>query len=398
MPLHAATLTLSDAVEKALQFAPAIEVSSAGSDLSEGRTREALAAMLPAISTRAEYTQSPGYDETITNRGMTTATLNLDYTLLDFGRRMARVRAARFTAESARYGIAVARAQVVFDTTVAYADLIRAKRTTLETGANLDRLSRYVETIERLKLSGRAIENDTLKARSFRDVAKLALSDARNDQQRASEVLGVLIGDLTHNDFDIIDAGELPKMPTGNLRDTPAIRAALRDIESAKMEVVAVQAERYPTFQIALTTGTLGIDPPETFRKHYGASYGGILSMPIFQGGLIKSHIDQANARQMQAAAQARSTELGLLRRLEEARLRYERSRSAIDILARSQPNADDAFALSWTRFLGGGTATLLEVLDAYQLAENLRISRIQQDFAARQAAAEAELMYGVNK
>jgi outer membrane protein TolC len=117
--------------------------------------------------------------------------------------------------------------------------------------------------------------------------------------------------------------------------------------------------------------------------------------MPIFQGGLITSHIDQAKAKQLQAIAQARSIEYLLRRRIDDARQRYRRALDALAILGRAQPNADDAFALTWTRFLGGGTATLLEVLDAYEQAESLRISRIQQDFSAREAAAETSLLYG---
>jgi hypothetical protein len=41
---------------------------------------------------------------------------------------------------------------------------------------------------------------------------------------------------------------------------------------------------------------------------------------------------------------------------------------------------------------------SLLEVLDAYEQAENLRISRIEQDFAAREAAAEGALLYGATQ
>jgi hypothetical protein len=66
-----------------------------------------------------------------------------------------------------------------------------------------------------------------------------------------------------------------------------------------------------------------------------------------------------------------------------------------LDILSRAQPTADDAFALSWTRFLGGGTATMLEVLDSYQTAEQLRLQRPDQEFAAREAVAETNLLYG---
>ena len=39
----------------------------------------------------------------------------------------------------------------------------------------------------------------------------------------------------------------------------------MREIDSSKMEVQAAQAERYPTLQIALTAGALGVDPAGTF-------------------------------------------------------------------------------------------------------------------------------------
>src|SRR5271166_1750913 len=95
-PLHAETLTLRDALDRALRFAPAMGVSRAAADLSDAQTREARAALVPAISARSEYSQSPGYDVVVTNRGLSSATLDLDYTAIDFGRRMSQLRAARF--------------------------------------------------------------------------------------------------------------------------------------------------------------------------------------------------------------------------------------------------------------------------------------------------------------
>ncbi len=395
---RADTLTLHDAIDLALRFAPSLEMATATSDLSEARTREMRAPMMPSISAGSEYYQAPGYDEVITNRGLTSGLLALDYTAVDFGRRMSRLRAARYAAEAARLGIVAVRAQIVFDVTVAYFDLMRAKRAVIETQANVDRLSRYVDTVDQLQRSGRAIENDTLKVRTTRDAAELTLSDARNDQLRAAANLGSMIGDFTRNDFDIVNIAELPRMPTGDLSNTPTLRAAMRAIDSSKMQVQAAQAERYPTVQLALTAGALGIDPQNTFGHHYGASYDGVLSMPIFQGGLITSHIDQAKAKQLQALAQARSAEYILRRRIDDARLRYQRALDELTILNRALPNADDAFSLTWTRFLGGGTATLLEVLDAYEQAENLRLTRVQQDFNAREAAAEGALLYGATQ
>jgi len=60
-----------------------------------------------------------------------------------------------------------------------------------------------------------------------------------------------------------------------------------------------------------------------------------------------------------------------------------------------AQPTADDNFALTWTRFLGGGTATMLEVLDSYTQAEQLRLLHFDQEFNAREAVAETNLLFG---
>ena len=173
------------------------------------------------------------------------------------------------------------------------------------------------------------------------------------------------------------------------------MQAAARAIFSTDQQIKAAKAERLPTFQIALTTGALGIDPPETINHNYGASYDGVLSMPLFDGGAISARIDQAKAKRNSAGAQYRQTEYLLERRLKDAAVRYQDARDAIAIVARSQPTADDAFALTWTRFLGGGSATLLEVLDSYQQAEQLRLDRLNHEFAAREAVAETALLYG---
>jgi outer membrane protein TolC len=64
-PLHAETLTLHDAIARALSFAPSLTMATATSDLSEARTREMRAPMMPSVSAGGEYYQAPGYDEVI---------------------------------------------------------------------------------------------------------------------------------------------------------------------------------------------------------------------------------------------------------------------------------------------------------------------------------------------
>ncbi|HVA80054.1 MAG TPA: TolC family protein [Candidatus Binataceae bacterium] len=393
--VSAAPLKLHDAIDKALRFAPSIAMASGTSSLTEARAREQRAALFPSISAGTEYYQAPGYNPVITNRGLSSALLALDYTAFDWGRRAARYRAARYVSEAATLGVAAARAQIAFDTRGAYYDLLRARATERELSGSRDRLNRYVATVEELLKSGRAIENDVLKIRSARDSAELALASGQGDMRRASANLGSLIGDFDATDIEVADDDGLPPPPARDITQSPSIQVAKRAISAASQQVRAARTERLPTFQVALTTGFLGIDPAATVNHNYGASYDGVISMPVFEGGLISSHIDQALAKQQTAQAQMRQTQFLLERRLSDAALRYQQVSDQLKILARAQPTADDAFALTWTRFLGGGGATVLEVLDAYQQAEQLRLQRYAYEFGAREAAAESLLLAG---
>jgi outer membrane protein TolC len=256
-------------------------------------------------------------------------------------------------------------------------------------------MTRYVTTIQALEKSGRVITNDVLKFRTARDTTELALDAARSNSERAAATLGILIGEPNQPDLDIADIpGPLPK-PSGDLAQSPVMQAAQRAIASANSQIVAAKAERLPTFQVAFTTGFVGIDPPQTISHNFGGSYDGVMSVPVFDGGLIASHIDQAKAKAHSATAQARQAEYLLKRRIADASLRYDEANRQLEIIARSQPTADDNFGLTWTRFLGGGTTTMLEVLDSYQTAEQLRLLHFDQEFNAREAVAETSLLFG---
>jgi outer membrane protein TolC len=391
----AATITLPDAIDRALRQAPSVDVAAAASDMSAAHVREQRAPLFPTIGSGVEYYQGPGYNITISNRGLSAALLTLDYTAWDWGRRQARLRAAEYVMEASRLGVAAARAQIVFDTTVAYFDLLRARDAQKDLQASLQRLNTYVVTIESLRNSGRMIASDVLKVRTMRNSAELALDAARGNSERASATLGALIGEPNQAELDIAPiVGVMPK-PSGDVAQSAVIQAARRAILSATSQIKVAKAERLPTFQIALTTGFLGIDPRKTVDRNGGASYDGVVSMPVFDGGLIASHIDQAKAKEHSAIAQARQAEYLVTRRIADASLRYDQAMRQLDILSRAQPTADDAFALTWTRFLGGGSATMLEVLDSYQTAEQLRLQRPDQEFAAREAVAETNLLYG---
>src|SRR5208282_6885375 len=134
----------------------------------------------------------------------------------------------------------------------------------------------------------------------------------------------------------------VPPKPSGDLAQSPVMQAANRVIASASSQIEAAKAERLPTFKVAFTTGFLGVDPRPTISHNFGGSYDGVVSVPVFDGGLISSHIDQAKAKKHSAAAQARETEYLMKRRVADAAIRYDEAKRQLEIVARAQPTADD--------------------------------------------------------
>jgi len=397
-PAHGETLTLDRAIQRALAFAPTIASASAQSDLSTAMVREARAPLYPSLSVGSEYMQAPGYSLAVTNGGLSDAMLTLNYTAFDFGRRLAQARAALYQSEADRYGVRAARAQIIFDTTVAYYDLMRAQEIEREFVTDNARLKRYVAVVKSLRASGRAIANDVLKVQTTSNSVGLSLSSAHHNVERASAVLGAMMGQFGPSDITVAEVSGLPAWPGQDLSRNPMLEAAQRTVASAKAAVQAAERERYPTVKLALTAGWQGINPPHTFAHNGGASYDGLVSMPLFDGGVISAHIDEARAKVAAAQAQVRQVELGLRKQLADAEPRYRQARDQLALLSDAEPTAEDNFALTWTRFLGGGKVTLLEVLDAFQQVEQLRLARPDQKFATRQAAAQAALVLGLNQ
>lgn len=394
-PALGETLTLDQAIQHALAFAPTIASAGAQSDLSAAMAREARAPLYPSLSVDSEYMQAPGYSVAITNGGLSDAMLSLNYTAFDFGRRLAAARAALYQSEADSFGVRAARAQIIFDTTVAYYDLLRAQEIEREYIADDERLRRYVAVVKALRKSGRAIANDELKVRTASNSAALARSSAHHNVERAAAVLGVLIGRLGPSDISAAEVSGVPAWPGKDLSRNPMLEAAQRSVASARSAVQAAERERYPTVKLALTAGWQGINPPHTFPHNGGASYDGLVSMPIFDGGVISAHIDEAQAKVAAAEAQMRQVELDLRKQLADAEPRYRQALDQLTMLSDAEPTAQDNFALTWARFLGGGNVTLLEVLDAFQQLEQLRVARPDQAFAARQAVAQGALVLG---
>jgi outer membrane protein TolC len=388
-------LDLQECIARALARAPLMERAAATGDLGEARLSEARAALMPMLRGEVQHQQSPGYDTVFTHRARSTGQLIADYIVYDGGRRLARERAAQYAAQADAIGITAARNQVILDASVAFFELVQARMAEKELAASQLRLERYVGMVEHLRETGHATANDMLKIRISASDDRLHLSAEREARRRASLMLGSLIGTFDRRDLAVLEAPISSLPPDMSIARNPVLVALGRQAQASLHDVEAATAERYPTLQLALAAGFLGKQPVSTLQRHGGAAYGGIISMPLFDGGAIQARIDQARARERQLNAQLKQTKLELSQRLDQLHSQYDEAQEVLAILADSILLAEANFDLAWARFLGGGAITLMEVLDNYRQAENLRLSVFHQRLAANRSVAEMHALTG---
>ena len=387
-------LTLVECVSRALATIPKLAQAAATVNLSAAQRRETAASLLPSLRADIQYLQEPGYRQAITDRGLSAAQLIADYLVYDGGRRVSQLHAARFAEQASQFGLAAARNQVAFDTTAAFYGLIRASQIARELQASTQRLSRYTAVVQALRASGRAAASDVLRIDVILRDSRVQLNAALHDRARASLALGALVGEYGRDDI-VVSQPQAETVPSSSatVDSSPALGALERSRASAGAGLRAASAERYPTLKMELTAGFLGTDPPSTIRDYGGASYGALLSIPLFEGGAIRARIDQARARVVEFEAQLAQARIDLTERLAEARSRYDEARHSLALLQESMPAAEGSFQLSWSRFLGGGNVTMLEVIDSYNQSLATRLGVADQQFALRQAAAEITLL-----
>ena len=374
-------LPLSEAIDRALRANLSALMSEYNVESARAARYQALAGVLPSlngglsaqrekISLEAFGFTGPGIPRTVGPFNVFDARLYLSQPVFDLSaiqRAIARSRgvdAARLSAQDAREVVVLATTALYLQATAGRARIASAEAQL----ATADLLARQAQD---LKTSGIVAGIDVLRAQVQADAARQRLIVARNDYARQKLDLARAIGLPLGQTFEPSDALEVTPLeapgPDAAVAQALAARAdfkaAMSRLEAAEADRRAATSERWPALDFRASYGNIGQHVDDTLPTY---ALGGIVRVPIFEGGRIRARELEADAalkRQQALVGDLRGQiDYEVRTALLDAAAAEERvgvARRALDLANQQLTQARDRFA--------AGVASNIEVVQAQE-------------------------------
>ncbi len=380
------SLTLVEAIQKAIAASPKLQAAEFGIAAASGTQQQAELYPNPEASFGIENIGSTG---NLNGNDVIQTTVGVSQLIEMGGKRSARravASAGRLTAET---DVQVARLDLIRDVTIAYANALAAQQS-LEIAQELETAAREVlaDVTRRVNAA-----RDPLFQKSKAEVAYAASTVTRQSaetaltaaQQRLARYWGALgiSGTLSENGYRPI-AAPLPLLDYELLlRSAPDLEKFRKAVATREAELHLAEANAVPDL-----TASAGV-------RHFGGTSGATfvagLSIPIPILNQNQGEIARSGAEVRRAAQELRQAELERGQELVSAWSLWRSAWvEANAIRDRSLPEADRAYALALDGYHRGAFA-YLEVLDAQRTRFEQRTKYAEALARLRTARAETE-------
>lgn len=405
------TLTLKEAMEKAVAHNHRVQVAQNQRKIAENELHIGNAGLLPRVEIRSggDYSREnttqefaggiPDSEIEGAETRTANASVNLDYTLFDG---MSRINEYKKLEAQKGRGELQARStteDVLMELVNSYYDLARAQDQYRITRENMELSQKRLNRVQGQNEYGKADKVDVLNAQVDLDSDSSSFMEARSDVQRSKRSLNVLMGRdpdaalAVDGDLELVGDLEKDSLIRAGMKKNARLARAEKDLEVAEFDRKIAGAGNYPelslnsSYSYSRNQSDAGI---LNLNESDGLSAGIRLSYPIFQG--FQQDIKEKNA---QIRLQSRKEELAevekkvrrdLLNAWEEYRLRMNMLRME----ERNLENARKNFERSQASYELGR-------IDATRFREaqvNLIQARIRRSNSKYQAkVAEMELL-----
>lgn len=368
--LPASALSLREAAQLALEHDPRMLATGSELEASAALKRQAQSGYLPTVTLggdigRSELQTDAPFPESGL-RNPNSASFTVSQPLYTGGATSAQLAVAESGIEGSRQVQREQGAQIILAAVTAYLDVQRDRGVVELNQSSMRMLEKAASDTGKRLDAGEATRTDQAQAKARYAEAQAeyrrATSRLRISEAAFVRLTGVRPDHLT-SDWPI------PQVP-GSLDDvlklsaqSPAVQAARARAASAKSEIRFADAGRMPRVSLEGNANTqdnteFGYERLDTWSVKLK------LAMPLYQGGLIRAKVSEAEARAESARLNADDAEQAAI---ESATQQWETLQAADEVIRAYQAQVEAAeFALDGTgKELEAGTRTTLDLLDA---------------------------------
>ncbi len=294
------------------------------------------------------------------------------------------VRQAEAMVRAAQAGDAAAQQQVIYHVLEAYDGVYTAHAYQAVTAQALRAAQSQLRTVQSLYRQGVVVKSDLLSAQVNAEDMKLKQDEAADLETRAMDGLHVVLGLPLEEKIELGPAVEV-SMPAGDqavwAREAqarnPQIAALRHQLTAAGDKVQVARADLYP--QVGLLARYDWNDPHLGFAAH-SYTLGGQLSWTVFDAGVTRGAVDQAQAARMETAAKLRQAEAELAMRVQDAYRKTREAQRQVEVRSLAVAQSEEAAGIVAKRY-AGGLATLAEMQGA-----QAQLDRARADLVAARA------------
>ncbi len=395
------SLTLSDAMRRAAADPPAVRASLARVHAAEAQAATARTGYLPTLN--ATGTAAMGYsDQPVLSNvryQSVTASVGASVTaripIYDFGRTAGAVDAASRGADASREDLRLARAQAAAQVAQLYLAVLSDAETVAAAGVTITQREAHLRVADGLVAAGTRPPVERVRAALDLDAARLdlAVAEARERGDRAALAAALGIDPLRPIALAPVDERDLAvnddaAWAAAQSVARPDFAAARQRLMQAEAQVEAARAARRPSLTgqaSASVSYAEALSGQGAFGLSGQAQAGLSLTIPVFDATL-GANVRSAEAAVVNAQEALAQQSLTVRTNAVQAAISLQGARAA---LAQSERVAEQA-AVNLAQVEGryqGGTAPLLEVIDAQTVDANARMTtvraRLQRQVAA---------------
>jgi outer membrane protein len=400
-------LGLQQAVETGLQNHPIVQEANAGLAASSARTDQAKSLYYPQVFANADGTAGAGRinPRFLVGGGLLqpnlstyTAGVLASQRIYDFGFTKNLVESSQYGERAQEQDVNARRTLVIVSIQRSYLNSL--KRQTLvriaeETVRERGIITGQIETLYRQQLKSK-LDLDLVKVELVN--AESLLVRSRNDLKSSFADLNRTMGIAGSEDYtleDITTDVKIPRALGDLIADSlthPELKRAKEQTASAEAKKRAMKSQYLPTVSAIASGGYYDtFDPNRNVATGGWWTAGGMVSMPLFTGGLIENQVKEAAAQQAAAQAQSTNIEQALTQQVTNAYLDTVTFTQQIKLAEELVRTAQEALSLAKQRYkLGLGTIVEVTQSEVGLTTAQTKLAEAQYDYKI----AEVTLAY----